>query len=153
VEGAGHRTSGGVLAGLRNYQQALLYWRVKGLCEKEGGARSEPIVNLTWNYGDKGVDGEIECIDVHRVAQEVNGYYVDNVYDRSTDPPRPVGKKGELVPDFTHLRTDGTTACGNWLYSRSYTQVNGRVINMMARREKADPKGWASFPIGPGPGL
>lgn len=122
-----------------------LYFRVRKLYEKEGGICPEPIVNLTWNYGEKGADGEIRNIDVHRVAQEVNGYYVEDVFDRSTDPPRLIARKGELVPDFTHLRADGATACGNWLYSQSYTQVNGKVVNMMARREKADPTGLGLF--------
>jgi len=123
-----------------------LYFRVKKLYQKEGGVFPEPIISLTWNYGEKGAEGEIKKIDVHRVAQEVNGYYAEDVFDRNTHPPRLLGRKGELVANFTHLQADGGTACGNWLYSQSYTQADGKVINMMARRDKADPTGLGLFP-------
>jgi formate dehydrogenase major subunit len=44
------------------------------------------------------------------------------------------------------LQPDGTTSCGNWLFSQSYTQKEGKVINMMARRKKDDPTGLGLFP-------
>ena len=60
---------------------------------------------------------------------------------RKQTPPKLIGKKGELCTNFVSLQDDGTTSCGNWLYSGSYTQKDGKIINMMARRGKEDPTG------------
>jgi formate dehydrogenase major subunit len=83
----------------------------------------------------------VKEIDIHRVAKEINGYYLEDVYDKKADPPKLIGKKGDLVNNFTTLQADGTTSCGNWIYSGSYTQKEGKIINMMARRDKSDPTG------------
>ena len=37
-----------------------LYFRVKSLYRKQGGKFPEPIVNLTWNYGEKDAAGKIK---------------------------------------------------------------------------------------------
>jgi len=122
-----------------------LYSRVKKLY-KAGGKFPAPIMNLTWNYGEKDKDGRIEKIDIHQVAKEINGYYLEDVFDKKANPPKQLGKKGELCATFVHLQADGTTSCGNWIYSQSYTQKEGKVINMMARRIKDDPTGLGLFP-------
>jgi formate dehydrogenase major subunit len=93
-----------------------LAWRVKELYQEEGGAYHEPILNLQWNYL-KPREPTLE-----ELAQEINGY----------DLP-----SGRLLPSFAGLRDDGTTSCGNWLYSGSFTEEG----NMMARRGTADPSG------------
>jgi len=80
------------------------------------------------------------------VAKEINGYYLEDVYDKKATPPKLLGKKGELCATFVHLQADGTTSCGNWLFSQSYTQKEGKVINMMARRGKTDPTGLGLYP-------
>ena len=36
-----------------------LYFRLEAL-SKAGGIFPEPVVNLVWNYGEKGPDGEIK---------------------------------------------------------------------------------------------
>jgi formate dehydrogenase major subunit len=110
-----------------------LFLRVRELYRKEGGKFPAPIMNTTWNYGKE--------VDIHKVAKEINGYYLEDVYDKKANPPKLLGKKGELCATFVHLQADGTTSCGNWLYSQSYTQKDGKVINMMARRGKNDPTG------------
>ncbi len=123
-----------------------LYFRVKKLYQKQGGKFPEPILNLTWNYGAKGPDGKIKTIDIHRAAKEINGYYLEDLFDKKVTPPKQLGKKGELCATFVHLQADGTTSCGNWIYCQSYTQKEGKVINMMARRKKTDPTGLGLFP-------
>ncbi len=123
-----------------------LYFRVKGLYQKQGGKFPDPILNLTWNYGEKGPDGKVKEIDIHSVAKEINGYYIEDVYDKTATPPKLLGKRGDLCATFAHLQADGTTSCGNWIYSQSYTQKEGKVINMMARRGKADPTGLGMYP-------
>jgi formate dehydrogenase major subunit len=98
-----------------------LFKKVKTLYEKERGAFPEPILNLKWDYETNG------HFDVHKVAKEINGY------DLTT---------GKLVPNFVSLKDDGTTSCGNWLYSASYTESG----NMAARRGKSDPTGLGLYP-------
>ena len=110
-----------------------LFLRIRELYRKEGGKFPAPIMNTTWNYGKE--------VDIHKVAKEINGYYLEDVYDKKATPPKLLGKKGDLCASFVHLQADGTTSCGNWLYSQSYTQKEGKVINMMARRGKNDPTG------------
>jgi formate dehydrogenase major subunit len=116
-----------------------LFFRVKNLYRKAGGKFPEPVTNLAWNYGEK-------AVNIHAVAKEINGYYLEDVYDKKATPPKLLGKKGELCASFVHLQADGTTSCGNWLFSQSYTQKEGKIINMMARRGKKDPTGLGIFP-------
>ena len=118
-----------------------LYFKVKKLYQKEGGKFPAPIVNLSWDYGPKDGQGKVEHFDIHKVAMEINGYYLADLYDKKVDPPKLIGKKGELCTNFVTLQDDGTTSCGCWIYSGSYTQKDGKIINMMARRGKDDPTG------------
>jgi len=96
-----------------------IFTRVQNLYKKEGGKFPEPITKLAWNYG--------EHPSSHTVAKEINGYNLTT---------------GKLLANFTKLKDDGTTMCGNWLYSGSYTEDG----NMMARRELDDPTGIGLYP-------
>jgi len=117
-----------------------LYKRVKKLYQAKGGKFPAPITNLTWNYKSKGKE-----FDTHLVAREINGYYLEDIFD-AKDATKQLGKKSELCTNFVTLQADGNTSCGNWIYSGSYTQKEGKIINMMARRGKADPTGLGMFP-------
>jgi len=123
-----------------------LFFRVKALYTKEGGQFPEPIVNLTWNYGERDAAGKVKHVDIHSVAKEINGYYLEDVYDTKADPPKLLGKKGDLCAGFALLQADGSTSSGNWIYSQSYTHKEGKIINMMARRGKKDPTGLGLYP-------
>jgi formate dehydrogenase major subunit len=123
-----------------------LQFRVKALYQKEGGKYPAPLMNLTWNYGEKDASGKVKHLNIHNVAKEINGYYLEDVYDMKATPPKLLGKKGDLCATFVHLQADGKTSCGNWIYSQSYTQKEGKVINMMARRGKNDPTGLGLYP-------
>jgi formate dehydrogenase major subunit len=98
-----------------------LFKKVRALYEKDKGALPEPILNLKWDYETNG------HFDIHKVAKEINGY------DLTT---------GKLLVNFVGLKEDGTTSCGNWLYSGSYTEAG----NMAARRKKTDPTGLGLYP-------
>jgi formate dehydrogenase major subunit len=98
-----------------------LFKKVQDLYKKEKGAFPEPILNLKWDYETGG------HFDIHKVAKEINGY------DLTT---------GKLMANFVGLKDDGTTSCGNWLYSASYTEAG----NMAARRKKTDPTGLGLYP-------
>ena len=134
-----------------------LFQKIKALYAKEGGALPEQLTNLTWNYGFKRADGTIKSIDIHAVAKEINGYFLEDVEDKpkplkpgekAPPPPPPgtpkkmLGKKGELVGGFAQLQADGSTSCGSWIYCQSYNEKG----NMMARRVKKDPTGLGMFP-------
>lgn len=101
----------------------MIFRALRELYKKEGGALPEPIVKANWNYIPP---GEHEA-SPHLVAREHNGYDV---------------KTGKLVPAFFDLKDDGTTACGDWLYSGSYTEKG----NMMARRGTGDPGKLGMYP-------
>ena len=134
-----------------------LFQKLKALYAKEGGALPEQLTNLTWNYGFKRADGTIKAVDIHAVAKEINGYFLEDVEDKpkplkpgekAPPPPPPgtpkkmLGKKGELVGGFAMLQADGSTSCGSWIYCQSYNEKG----NMMARRVKKDPTGLGMFP-------
>jgi len=118
-----------------------LHKRVKKLYQTKGGKFPDPVTKLTWNYKSRKRE-----FDTHLVAKEINGYYLDDIFDKTKTPPAPVGKKGDLATNFVSLQADGTTSCGCWIYSGSYTMKDGKVINMMARRGKTDPTGLGLFP-------
>jgi len=90
---------------------------------KQGGTFPEPIVNLKWDYTTHGE------YDPHKVAKEVNGYFV-----KDTEVKGKLYKAGTLVPSFAFLQADGSTSSANWLYCNSYTEKG----NMAARRSKED---------------
>lgn len=119
-----------------------LFYKVKELYEKEGGKVPDPVVKLSWEYGDKDASGRVKKIDTHEVAREINGYYMEDVYDANG---KLVGKKGDLVKTFGFLKDDGSTSSGNWLYCNSYIMKDGKPFNMMARRGKEDPTGLGLF--------
>ena len=122
-----------------------LFFKVRELYKKEGGAYPDPIINLSWNYGELDSHGKVKHIDIHAVAKEINGYFLEDVYDTKVEPPKLIGKKGDLVTSFPSLQADGSTSSGNWIYCNSYIQKEGKAVNMMARRGKDDPTGLGLF--------
>ena len=111
-----------------------LFKKVRALYEKGQGAFPKPILNLKWDYETNG------HFDIHKVAKEINGYFVEDIPEHPVD--KKAYKKGTLVPNFVYLLDDGRTSCGNWLYSASYTEAG----NMAARRKKTDPTGLGLYP-------
>jgi len=100
-----------------------LFQKVKALYQldvKNGRpcAFPDPILKANWNYQH----GHEDEPDVHAVAKEISGYTWAN-------------KK--QLKDFTLLKDDGSTACGNWIYSGSYNESG----NNMARRNGKDVGG------------
>jgi formate dehydrogenase-N alpha subunit len=91
---------------------AIIDELVLKLKEKYAGDNSvqaEPINKLYWDYRSSG-EYEHEA-DPNVVAREIHGY---NVAD------------GSLVKNFVSLKTDGSTCCGNWLYSGMFDNSDGR---------------------------
>lgn len=104
----------------------MIWLELRRLYEQEGGPNKEAILNLTWDYGDGEPDAE-------QVAREISGTALADLYDKEK---KLVARAGEQVKNFTELKDDGSTACGNWLYNY-YT----REGNLAKRRDTDDPSG------------
>ena len=116
-----------------------LYFRIKELYGKDGGPLKEAITKLTWNYGPSVIAGRLTEVDIHAVAKEINGYFLEDKIDPAS---KRAFKKGELVPSFAFLQEDGSTSSGNWLYCNSYTDKG----NLAARTGTQDPSGIGLYP-------
>ncbi|MCU0733961.1 MAG: formate dehydrogenase-N subunit alpha [Methylotetracoccus sp.] len=112
-----------------------LYLRLKELYRNEGGAFPEPILNLHWPYRtpEEPTPGEL--------AREYSGYALADLADPET-PGQVQVRSGQQLSGFAQLRDDGTTACGNWIFSGAWTEAG----NQMARRDTADPTGMGIAP-------
>ena len=90
-----------------------LVLRLKRLYVGSLKPKDRPLLDLHWGYGE-------DRPDVDRIAREVNGYYwVDR----------------KQVRNFTALKDDGSTACGNWIMSGFYFEEN------RAKARKAESEG------------
>jgi len=116
-----------------------LYFRIKELYEREGGPGKEAITRLTWNYGSSVIEGRLSHVDIHRVAKEINGYFLQDKVDPVS---KKAFKKGDPVPSFAFLQDDGSTSSGCWIYCNSYADKG----NMAARRGRSDPSGIGLYP-------
>jgi formate dehydrogenase major subunit len=107
---------------------AQIFLRVQDLYKTEGGKFPDPILNLTWPY----VNAQHPALG--DLAKEMNGKALADL----TDPKTQVTiKKGQQLPGFAWLKDDGTTSCGIWIYSGSWTEAG----NQLARRGTEDPTG------------
>jgi formate dehydrogenase major subunit len=113
---------------------ARIFLKVRELYQKEGGKFPDPILNLTWPYTTP------QNPSLSEVAKEISGKALADL----TDPAQPgvTIKAGQQLPGFAWLRDDGTTACGNWLYSGSWTEAGAQ----MQRRGTDDPSGLGIYP-------
>jgi len=110
----------------------LIGLKLKELYRDDPGPFADPILHLTWDYGD--------VLNVEKVAAEINGYYT-----RDTEE----GTKGDIVVNFTRLKDDGSTACGNWLFSGYWYPADdgeGHVMPATKRRGQKDPGGLGIYP-------
>lgn len=87
--------------------------RLKQLYKDSSLARDEGIKAMTWDYGPGHEP------NVHQIVKEIHGYTIAD---------------GKPVKNFTELKDDGSTACGNWIYSGLMTP-EGEIL---AQRMKAD---------------
>ena len=133
---AGHAEKDGTFTNT----QRLLQWREKAvdppgdnrsenwfiyhlgvLLKEKAKADSRPrnagLLALTWNYKTEGQHQEPVA---EEVLQEINGY---TVADR------------KLVPGFTSLKADGSTACGCWIYSGVFPKEHQNRANERAPKD------------------
>ena len=112
---------------------AQIFLKVRELYQKEGGKFPAPILNLAWAYTNP------ENPSLAEVAKEVNGKALADITDPST---KQTIQAGQQLPSFAWLKDDGTTACGNWIYSGSWTEAGPQL----ARRGTEDPSGLGVYP-------
>ncbi len=87
--------------------------RLRRLYQDSREARDAGLLALTWDYESGGPetlpDGSTSKIrdepDVARILREINGYHV---------------RDGSQLAGFADLASDGSTACGCWIYSGVY---------------------------------
>jgi len=112
---------------------AQIFLKVRELYQKEGGRFADPILKLTWDYTHPSNPSLAE------VLKEINGKALADLED-------PISKQqikyGQQLPGFSWLRADGSTSCGNWLYSGAFTEAG----NLTARRDPSDPSGLGIHP-------
>ena len=94
---------------------AQIFLRVRDLYKKEGGKFPDPILNLSWAYADASHPS------LSQVAMELNGKALADLKDDKTG--QVVIKAGQQLPGFAWLKDDGTTMCGNWIYSGMWTEA------------------------------
>ncbi len=112
---------------------AQIFLRVRDLYKKDGGKYPDPVVNLTWGYTDP------QNPSLTEVLKELNGKALSDLEDPATKAQI---KRGQQLPGFAWLKDDGTTACGNWIYSGAYTEAG----NQTARRDPSDPSDMGVHP-------
>src|SRR3984893_6756003 len=113
---------------------ATIFLKVRELYQKEGGKFPDPVLHATFGaytnpYGPS----------LSEVAKEINGKALADLTDPKTNATI---KAGQQLPGFAWLKDDGTTSCGNWIYSGSWTEAGA----MIQRRGTEDPSGLGIYP-------
>jgi formate dehydrogenase major subunit len=112
---------------------AEIFLRVRALYKKEGGKFPDPVLKLSWPYTVPNSPSLAE------VLKELNGKALADLEDPATKAQI---KAGQQLPGFGWLKDDGTTACGNWIYSGAFTEAG----NQTARRDPSDPSNMGVHP-------
>jgi formate dehydrogenase major subunit len=112
---------------------AQIFLRVRDLYKKEGGKFPDAILNASWAYADA------EHPPLAQVAMELNGRALADLKDDKTG--QVVLKAGQQLPGFAMLKDDGSTMCGNWIYSGMWTEAGSQV----QRRGTEDPSGMGVY--------
>ena len=92
--------------------------------EKLAGSNDDmdrPLLDLTWDYPTHGEQSEP---DAEAILSEINGWDAD----------------GEPLSSYTELRSDGSTACGCWIYCG----VMADGVNQAARRKPGADQSWVA---------
>src|ERR1700724_2680917 len=112
---------------------ATIFLKVRDLYAKEGGKFPDPVLHTAFAYTNP------YGPSLSEVAKEVNGKALADLTDPKTNITI---KAGQQLPGFAWLKDDGTTSCGNWIYSGSWTEAGA----MIQRRGTEDPSGLGIYP-------
>lgn len=118
-----------------DYEMVDLLWKeVVRLYEEEGGANPDPILNTKWDYY---VDGKI---DPRPVAWALNGYNVKGTECNTSSK----SQKTDLLPGYSALQADGSTACAMWIYGGFWCNNDAPLDpaqQPIGRRDNSDASG------------
>ena len=104
-------------------------------------ARDKGFLAANFTYGP-----EPDHPDMLLVLKEVNGFATQDLADKDG---KPMYRKGQAISTFAHLRDDGSTASGCWIYTGVVNETpDGKIVNKAAGRKPADAAdplahGWA----------
>jgi len=93
--------------------------RLKDLYRDSTNVRDQGLLHLTWDYLPERPDPQWRVRDepsAEKVLMEINGYTPSD---------------GKQIKDFEHLKDDGSTACGVWIYCGVFPEPGK---NMARRR-------------------
>jgi formate dehydrogenase major subunit len=90
---------------------------LKEKAKRDPRPRNAGLLALTWNYS---MEGKHQEVVAEEILQEINGRTIGN---------------GELVPGFTSLKADGSTACGCWIYSGVFPKPGENRANERASKD------------------
>ncbi len=100
--------------------------RLKELYADSKEWRDRGLQVLTWDYDmEKPEEGSriTDEPDALLVLKEINGYYTHPPDQHGSDGNQAYTlRNGPHVPNFTVLKSDGSTACGAWIYSGVYPE-------------------------------
>jgi formate dehydrogenase major subunit len=85
--------------------------------KKDPHPKNAGLLALTWKYTTEGAHAEPSA---EEVLQEINGY---TIADR------------QLVPGFSALKADGSTACGAWIYSGVFPKPGENRADQRASKD------------------
>ncbi len=100
--------------------------RLKELYAESTEQKDRPLQALTWEYenskhGEWRIHDEPDAL---LVLKEINGYYTRSPEgDRATGETVYTLRDGPHVSGFAALKSDGSTACGSWIYSGVYPEA------------------------------
>ncbi len=109
---------------------AGIFLKLRQMYEQDGGVFPDPILNLAWRHHRPDEPSPEE------LAREFSGMALQDLPDPA-EPTRVLLKAGQQLNGFADLRDDGSTACGCWIFSGSWSEKG----NLMARRDNSDPSG------------
>jgi formate dehydrogenase major subunit len=93
--------------------------RIRALVANSDEEIDRPIRDLTWDYP---TEGDFDDPSADAVLAEINGWNAD----------------GEMLSSYTECKSDGSTACGCWIYCGCYADG----VNQTARKKPAREQNW-----------
>ncbi len=107
--------------------------RLKTLYANSTEAKDQAIQALTWDYEREEPEHDSRILDepdIMLIFKEINGYYLHPT-PGSNEPHKLYSlREAPHVPMFTALKSDGSTACGSWIYSGVYPETgNNRAAS------------------------
>jgi formate dehydrogenase major subunit len=111
--------------------------RLKALYAGSKEAKDRALQALTWDYDPAKPEPGSRILDepdALLVLKEINGYYVQSPEGiGNSNGRRYTLRDAPHVPNFTVLKSDGSTACGSWIYSGVYPEPgNNRAASRVS---------------------